>query len=94
MNYLTDAETERLAKLTEEIGESNQIIGKILLHGYESHHPDDPVKNNCMSLHMELGDILAAINLMVEKGDLDEDILMYYAKQKSQKITKYMKHQD
>lgn len=39
-NGLSPAETERLALLSEEMGEVQQAIGKILRHGYESIHPD------------------------------------------------------
>jgi hypothetical protein len=45
-NRLTPAEAERLALLLEELGEAQQIIGKILRHGYESYHPDDPETTN------------------------------------------------
>lgn len=43
-NNLSDAELERLAYLAEECGEVQQIIGKIIRHGYESYSPNDPEK--------------------------------------------------
>lgn len=39
-NQLSHAEIERLAKLNDEISEVGQEISKILIHGYESWHPD------------------------------------------------------
>lgn len=41
-NGLTPAEAERLALLSEELGEAQQAIGKILRHGYDSSNPVDP----------------------------------------------------
>ena len=37
---LTLSRLERLALLLEELGEAQQVIGKILRHGYDSRHPD------------------------------------------------------
>lgn len=70
-NCLTDAEAERLAMLAEECGETIQIIGKILRHGYESFDPNDGGKTtNRHLLQAELDD-LAAIRLrIVESGEL------------------------
>ena len=34
--YLSAAEVERLAKLTEECGEISQMVGKTLVHGFEN----------------------------------------------------------
>lgn len=58
-NKLTPAETERLAHLLEELGEAQQIIGKILRHGYDNYHPDDPNKTTNRSM------------LAADKGDRD-----------------------
>ena len=54
-NELTPAESERLALLSEEMGEAIQAIGKILRHGYESTGPKTIVRNRT-SLEKELGD--------------------------------------
>ena len=56
-NGLTPAETERLAMLAEECAEVIQIVGKILRHGYESHHPDTPDVSNRFLLRRELLDV-------------------------------------
>jgi hypothetical protein len=60
-NGLSPAEAERLALLLEELGEAQQVIGKILRHGYESHHPENPDDSNRALLEGELGDVMAAI---------------------------------
>ena len=62
---------ERLALLMEELAEAGQVIGKILRHGMNSHHPVVPGGANRNLLEDELGDVLAAIDLLVLAGDLD-----------------------
>lgn len=43
-NQLDPAEAERLAILSEEMGEALQIVGKILRHGYHSYNPLKPTR--------------------------------------------------
>lgn len=69
---LTPAEIERLAMLAEEAGEITQIVGKVLRHGYESFHPDNPSITNRGLLENEIAD-LHAVQLMMEgKGDIED----------------------
>lgn len=70
-NKLTPAEAERLAMLIEEAAEVQQIATKILRHGYDSFHPDDPRTSNRQLLDGELRDLIAVHILMMERGDLD-----------------------
>jgi len=58
-NRLTEAQAERLAMLAEECGEVIQVVGKILRHGYDSYHPNDPSTTNRDLLGYELTDLLA-----------------------------------
>lgn len=58
-NKLTPAQAERLAMLIEECGEVIQIAGKVLRHGYDSYHPDNPAVSNRELLGRELTDLLA-----------------------------------
>jgi hypothetical protein len=68
---VTEAEKERLAMLAEEAGEIVQIIGKILRHGYDSHHPDDPERiTNKEHLVRELRDLDGVVYGMCLKDDL------------------------
>lgn len=69
-NQLSPSEAERLAILAEEAGEVVQIVGKILRHGLDSHHPDDPSRTNRMMLENEICDFYAAVSLMCEQGDI------------------------
>ena len=99
-NKLTPDEHERLAWLMEECAEVQQAIGKILRHGYESFDPTNPLhKGNRFDLCREIIDVLKAIELMVNKGDLqkheswyqDRLFEIYFEKNY---IPKYMHHQE
>lgn len=92
-NSLNLSEAERLALLLEELGETQQIIGKILRHGYESYNPIHPSGSNREMLEKELGDVLFAIELMKLNGDIDEDSISEASKNKSLKIRQYLHHQ-
>lgn len=69
-NQLTPAETERLAMLAEECSEVIQMVGKILRHGYGSHHPNDPGINNRRMLHSEITDLFAVVTMMADARDI------------------------
>jgi hypothetical protein len=72
---MTDAERERLAMLAEECAEVIQVVGKILRHGYNSYHPDDPKVTNRELLIRELQDIEGVVYGMREKNDIDPPII-------------------
>lgn len=66
---LSDKETEALAMVSEECGETVQIIGKILRHGLESYHPSDAdMTPNRVLLKKEITDIMAVYSLLVTVG--------------------------
>ena len=92
-NELTPAEAERLALLLEEMGEAVQIIGKILRHGYESYHPDAPSVPNRALLEKELGDVLAAIDMVVTADDVNPEQIEGHRLNKHHKVGKYLHHQ-
>lgn len=88
-----EAELERLAVLSEELGEVQQVIGKILRHGYESSNPlIENSKTNRQLLEMELGDVTLALRLMVDGGDLDYDKILSRSFTKVEKINKWLHH--
>jgi hypothetical protein len=92
-NELTPAEAERLALLLEEMGEAQQIIGKILRHGLDRYHPNDPGTTNRALLEKEVGDVLAAIDIMVTAKDLRPDRLDRHRHEKHEKVHRYLHHQ-
>lgn len=53
--------------LAEECGEVIQVVGKILRHGYESYHPNDPTTTNRDLLTHELSDLHGVVLMM--EGD-------------------------
>jgi NTP pyrophosphatase (non-canonical NTP hydrolase) len=91
-NNLWPSEAERLAKLAEECGEVVQVIGKILLHGWDSRHPDGGPTNREL-LQMELGDIEAVSVLMETAGDVSRVDIAEARLKKLSKIKRFMHHQ-
>lgn len=91
-NRLTPQEAERLALLLEEMGEVQQIIGKILRHGYESTHPNGGPTNRKL-LEVEIGHVEHAIFRMHEAGDIDPLAVLDSVDEKAKKIERYLHHQ-
>lgn len=93
-NGLSDAETERLALLLEELGEAAQVVGKILRHGYESVNPFEPTTTNRARLEHELGDVLVAIDFLLDYGDVEQWRLDDRKQVKHHRIWDWLHHQD
>ena len=93
-NGLTNAEAERLALLLEELGEAQQVIGKILRHGYESVNPFEPTTTNRERLVRELGDVLVAIDFLLDYGDVKQEDLDDRKRVKHHRIWDWLHHQD
>jgi len=94
--HLTDAERERLALLLEEAGEVQQVIGKILRHGYESYNPYLPPPagdTNRGLLMKELGDFFAATKLMMAADDISDAVITERAKQKLHRVWQWLHFQ-
>lgn len=70
-NGLTPAEAERLAILAEECAEVIVEVNKILRHGYESWHPDEPSQTNRQRLRKELIQVAAVHEAMFDNGDVE-----------------------
>jgi NTP pyrophosphatase (non-canonical NTP hydrolase) len=94
-NELSPAEVERLALLLEELGEAQQMVGKILRHGYESINPLNPADDtNRARLENELGDVLVAIDFLLEYDDIKQWRLDDRKRVKHHKIWNWLHHQD
>ena len=91
-NKLSPAQAERLALVAEECGEVLQIIGKILRHGYESHHPDGGPPNRNL-LEREIGDLKHAISRLTDH-DLNSIAVGVAQRAKAAKVGRYLHHQD
>lgn len=91
-NSLSPAEEERLAILLEELGETQQIIGKILRHGYESYSPNDHHQiTNRTLLERELGDVVFAVEFLSKNKDISGKNVRENALDKAKRI-KYLHH--
>lgn len=93
-NGLTDAQLERLALLSEECGEVVQMVGKTIRHGFESFHPrDENQTSNRRLLENEIGNIIVALEFLVEAEDLSEDRITAAIEAKKLTVGKYLHHQ-
>lgn len=95
-NGLTPAEAERLAVLMEEMAEAQQIIGKILRHGYDSVNPTVPVSEqftNRELLDKELGHVRCAMEMMCQAHDISLSSMLAFQKRKEGLIGEWLHHQ-
>lgn len=90
---LSPAELERLAILAEECGEVTQMVGKILRHGYESHHPSGGLPNRRL-LEEELGHVKFITELMIRRTDVSRVEIDEYLQEKSLSVSQYLHHND
>ena len=94
-NKLTDAETERLDILAEELSEAIQAICKIKRHGYGSYNPDRPgLGSNRTQLEKELGDVFYTVVLMEYNKDLNVDNIESHSHNKGLSIGQYLHHNE
>jgi NTP pyrophosphatase (non-canonical NTP hydrolase) len=90
-NRLSDAQLERLAILSE----AQQAIGKIIRHGYESCNPDgNQSRTNRDDLETELGDVMFAMSLISDAGEVSHVAVCERALIKAKKILPYLHHQE
>ena len=81
---------ERLAILSEECADVQQMIGKILRHGIMSYHPDDPSKaTNQDVLANKLGDLLHAVGIVMDK-DVNKRIVEVSVSTRDKTIQDYI----
>ncbi len=88
-NGLTPAEAERLYILMEECAEVTKECAKILRFGYA---PAVGYKNR-EALATEIGDVLAAIDMVEMAKDVDCHDVTIAKAAKREKLKRYTKHQ-
>jgi len=93
-NNLSPAELERLAILTEEMGEAQQAVGKILRHGYSSDNNGKNALTNREDLEKECGDVRHAMIRLCDADDLSKKAIHACADTKAILIEQYLHHQD
>ncbi len=91
-NGLNKAQTERLVILMEECAETIKGVCKVMRHGFDSTHPDGGPTNREV-LEVECGDVVNAINMNADSGDLNMSNILLAAHIKSEIIHKYLHHQ-
>lgn len=90
---MTLAEGEALALLIEECGEAIQVVGKCLRHGVDSYNPFDKDKRpNVVLLEHELGDILAAIDILEHVGVVEPLHVQERRADKLKRIGQWLHH--
>lgn len=92
MRQVTDAERERLAILLEEMGEAQQVIGKILRHGWSPTHAGKTYDNRG-DLQNELGDVQAAVARLCRSGDVSRSSIHSRTEQKLAAGGTILRHQ-
>lgn len=93
-NSLTAAEAERLATLSEELGEAVHIIGKILRHGYENYDPSNPGMLNRALLEREMGHVQFMMEAMCNNRDISYGRIVSFKTAKFLAINEYMHEQE
>lgn len=94
-NGLTPAQAERLALLAEECAEVIKAICKIQRHGYLSYNPDAKEQvSNRVELERECGDMCAALGMLIEARDLDEEYIARHSALKLEKVKRWLHHQE
>lgn len=91
-NGLTSEELERLALLSEEMGEAIQVIGKIIRHGYQSSWNGG--STNRELLEKELGDVRYSMLLLCYSGDISKARIHREADAKAVRVRQFLHHQD
>lgn len=90
------AELERLAFLNEEMAETAHALSKCIRHGFESVDPtlDLPLQiTNREWLSREMGQVLAAMQLMVDALDVKEDVVFAAKEAKMATVGKWLHFQ-
>lgn len=89
MNKATKDELEILGILQEECGEVICAVSKTRRFGWDSCHPDVPNYCNREHLETEVGDLLALVKIMCDKGIISETEIARCAEQKIAKLKKF-----
>lgn len=93
-NELTEGESERLAVLLETLAQAQQIVGRVLRHGYVSWNPFSTKRGSARNqLEQELGGVLAVITMMEAAGDLDFRAIKKNSMDALDTVRPYLHHQ-
>jgi hypothetical protein len=82
---------ETLLITQEECAEVTQAISKVLRFGGEGRWPDETSLSNREKLEEEVGDLLAMIDILVEKAYLSDSFVNAARINKKEKLKKWSK---
>jgi NTP pyrophosphatase (non-canonical NTP hydrolase) len=88
-NKLNESLRETLLITQEECAEVTQAISKVLRFGTEKRWPDDYAPTNREKLEEEIGDLLAMIDILIEKAYLSDSFVNAARKNKKEKLKKW-----
>jgi NTP pyrophosphatase (non-canonical NTP hydrolase) len=86
---MKNCEKQILLIAQEECAEVTQAISKVFRFGFDSVWPEDSTEDNRIKLQNEVGDLLAMIELMMEKGIIDENQTHQAMLQKKIKLSRW-----
>ena len=88
---LIESLKETLLITQEECAEVTQAISKVLRFGTETRWPDSNAPTNREKLEEEVGDLLAMIDILVEKAYLSDSFVNAARINKKEKLKKWSK---
>lgn len=87
-NKLNESLREVLLITQEECAEVTQAISKVLRFGTEKRWPEDAPTNR-EKLEEEIGDLLAMIDILIERAYLSDSFVNIARKNKKEKLKKW-----
>jgi NTP pyrophosphatase (non-canonical NTP hydrolase) len=88
------AQIELLAVLVEHLGRAQRTAGQILRFGFLGDNPERPNGgNNRQQLELELGDVMAAVELMGRSTDVSMPVILDRVNVTLQQISAFTYHQ-
>jgi len=85
-----DEQTREALLITqEECAEVTQAISKVFRFGFPTRYPDDYASSNRERLEEEIGDLLAMIDILVEKSIISDWNVSKARKDKREKLIKW-----
>ena len=84
---------EALYLFIEECGEAVQAATKVLRHGLESCHPNElRGANNSDNLHKEVGDLMAAVEILQRTDVLSKNIVRLRKHDKMRLVGRFLRY--
>lgn len=85
-----DEQTREALLITqEECAEVTQAISKVFRFGFHTRYPNDDSPSNSEHLEEEVGDLLAMIDILVEKCIISDGNINHARKMKREKLVKW-----